>query len=81
MKVQNLLGAYAFKCDMIISIRIPENIEKSKYFDAYVFSPKKRIEIRKLVMGLDFTSLYFSLIMAYNLSSNKIILIYCGSKV
>ncbi|CAG8737140.1 14502_t:CDS:1, partial [Gigaspora rosea] len=31
MKVRNLLGAYAFKRDMVISTRIPENTEKVKY--------------------------------------------------
>ncbi|CAI2166379.1 16627_t:CDS:10 [Funneliformis geosporum] len=36
----------------------------------------KRIETRRPVMGLDFASLYSSLIMAYNLSSDKIILTY-----
>ena len=36
--------------------------------------PKKKIEMRRPVTGLDFASLYPSLIMAYNLSPDKIIL-------
>ena len=59
---------------MVISTRIPENTEKGKYPSAYVFSPKKVIEMRRPVTGLDFASLYPSLIMAYNLSPDKIIL-------
>ncbi|RIB19688.1 ribonuclease H-like domain-containing protein [Gigaspora rosea] len=74
MKVRNLLGAYAFKRDMVISTRIPENTEKVKYPGAYIFPPKKGIEMRRPVAGLDFASLYPSLIMAYNLSPDKIIL-------
>jgi DNA polymerase elongation subunit (family B) len=74
MKVRNLLGTYAFKQDMLFSSRVYENIEKGKYPGAYVFPPKKGIEARRPVMGLDFASLYPSLIMAYNLSPDKIIL-------
>ncbi|PKK61378.1 DNA/RNA polymerase [Rhizophagus irregularis] len=74
MKVRNLLGAYAFKRDMLFSTRVCENIEKGKYPGAYVFPPKKGIETRRPVTGLDFASLYPSLIMAYNLSPDKIIL-------
>ncbi|CAI2195503.1 17176_t:CDS:2, partial [Funneliformis geosporum] len=51
-----------------------ENIEKGKYPGAYVFPPEKVIETRRRVIGLDFASLYPSLIMAYNLSPDKIIL-------
>src|SRR5438034_1250265 len=74
MKVRNLLGTYAFKRDMVFSTRVFENIEKGKYPGAYVFPPKKGIESRRPVTGLDFASLYPSLIMAYNLSPDKIIL-------
>jgi DNA polymerase elongation subunit (family B) len=74
MKVRNLLGAYAFKRNIVFSTRVCENIEKGKYPDAYVFPPKKVIERRRPVTGLDFASLYPSLIMAYNLSPDKIIL-------
>ncbi|CAI2175396.1 3700_t:CDS:2 [Funneliformis geosporum] len=58
---------------MVISTRVPENIEKGKYPDAYVFSPKKGIVSRRPVTGLDFASLYSSIIMAHNLFSEKFI--------
>ncbi|CAI2201050.1 1343_t:CDS:2, partial [Funneliformis geosporum] len=52
-------------------LKVCENIEKEKYPDAYVFLPEKGIETRRPVTGLDFASLYLSLIMAYNLSPDK----------
>src|SRR3954466_3981281 len=45
-----------------------------KYPGAYVFPPIKGLENRRPVTGLDFASLYSSLIMIYNLSPDKIIL-------
>ncbi|CAI2176400.1 9237_t:CDS:2 [Funneliformis geosporum] len=54
--------------------RVPEDIEKEKYPDAYVFPPKKGIMTERPVTGLNFVSLYPSIIMTYNLSSEKIIL-------
>ena len=74
MKVQNLLDTYAFKHDMVFSTRVCENIEKRKYSSTYVFLPKKEIKMRRPVIGLDFASLYPNLIMAYNLTPDKIIL-------
>ncbi|CAI2197401.1 11482_t:CDS:2, partial [Funneliformis geosporum] len=50
--------AYAVKRDMVISTRVPKNIEKGKYPGAYVFPSKKGIESRRPVIGLDFASLY-----------------------
>ncbi|CAI2185999.1 18733_t:CDS:2 [Funneliformis geosporum] len=47
MKIQNLLDTYAFKCDIVFSSRVYENIEKGKYSDTYVFLPEKGIEMRK----------------------------------
>src|SRR3954452_22490219 len=67
MKVRNLLGAYATKRNILFSTRQCENTEKGKYPGAYVFPPKKGIETKRPVTGLDFASLYPSLIMAYNL--------------
>ncbi|CAI2197205.1 15449_t:CDS:2, partial [Funneliformis geosporum] len=45
-----------------------------KYSGAYVFLPVKGLKNRCLVIGLDFASLYLSLIITYNLSPDKIIL-------
>src|SRR5436305_15228160 len=74
MKVRNLLGAYAIKRDIVFSTRVCENIEKGKYPGAYIFLPKKGIKTKRPVTGLDFASLYPSLIMTYNLSPEKFIL-------
>ncbi|CAI2184923.1 12181_t:CDS:2 [Funneliformis geosporum] len=73
MKVQNFFKAYAVKRDIVISTWVPENIEKGKYPDAYVFPPKKGIKSRRPITGLDFALLYFSIIMAYNLFPEKFI--------
>ncbi|CAI2185394.1 2402_t:CDS:2 [Funneliformis geosporum] len=43
---------------MVISTRVPENIEKVKYSGVYIFPPKKVIKSGRPVMGLDFASLY-----------------------
>ncbi|CAI2189214.1 15715_t:CDS:2, partial [Funneliformis geosporum] len=43
MKVRNLLSACAIKRDMVISTKLPEDIEKGKYPGAYIFPPKKGI--------------------------------------
>ena len=59
---------------MVFSTRVFEDLEKEKYSDAYVFLLKKGIEMRRPVTELDFVLLYPSLIMAYNLSPDKIIL-------
>jgi DNA polymerase elongation subunit (family B) len=74
MRVRNLLGAYAAKRNMLFSTISCKDKENGKYPGAYVFPPKKGIENKRPVTGLDFASLYPSLIMAYNLSPEKIIL-------
>ncbi|CAI2163080.1 15329_t:CDS:2 [Funneliformis geosporum] len=74
IKIRHLLSAYAVKRDIIFSMKIYENIKKGKYPDTYVFLPKKGIEKERPVTGLNFTFLYPSLIMIYNLSPEKFIL-------
>ena len=51
-----------------------QQTETGKFPGAYVFPPVKGLENRRPVTGLDFASLYPSLIMTYNLSPDKIIL-------
>src|SRR4051794_27446545 len=51
-----------------------QQTETGKYPGAYVFPPVKGLENRRPVTGLDFASLYLSLIITYNLSPDKIIL-------
>ena len=72
MKVRNLLGAYAAKRNMLFSTISCKNKENGKYPGAYVFLLKKGIKNKRPVTGLDFASLYPSLIMAYNLSPEKL---------
>ena len=113
MKVCNLLGAYAWRRNILVSMIPLEREETGKYPGAYVFPPEKGIcpnperlinvenaiknakDANSLhsgpagqaitdafdalvsdrpVAGLDFSSLYPSLIMAYNLSPEKILL-------
>ncbi len=44
-----------------------------KFSGAYVFPSEKGLENKHPVIGLDFTSLYPSIIMTYNLSPEKMI--------
>ncbi|PKK58991.1 DNA/RNA polymerase [Rhizophagus irregularis] len=74
MKVQNLLNAGAWREGILTSTIPCEQTETGKYSGAYVFPPVKGLENRRPVTGLDFASLYPSLIMTYNLSPDKIIL-------
>ena len=123
MKVCNLLAAYAWRRNILVSMIPLERMESGKYPGAYVFPPEKgvvpdpahmeaveiaaaelraaleaetagepgaakRVAEAKVVLlrafnafasdrpvtGLDFASLYPSLIMAYNLSPEKILL-------
>jgi len=59
---------------MLFSTIYYKDKEKDKYSEAYVFPPIKGIKNKHPVTGLDFASLYPSLIMAYNLSPEKLIL-------
>ncbi|CAG8597718.1 9267_t:CDS:2 [Paraglomus brasilianum] len=74
MKVRNLLSASAWQEGILTSTIPCEQTETRKYPGAYVFPPVKGLENRRPVTGLDFASLYPSLIMTYNLSPEKIIL-------
>ncbi|RHZ63691.1 hypothetical protein Glove_328g103 [Diversispora epigaea] len=74
MKVRNLLSASAWQEGILTSTIPCEQTETGKYPGAYVFPPVKGLENRRPITGLDFASLYPSLIMTYNLSPDKIIL-------
>ncbi|CAB5394936.1 unnamed protein product [Rhizophagus irregularis] len=73
MKVSNLLSASAW-WEGILTSTISERTETESFPGAYVFPPIKGLENKHPVTGLDFASLYPSLIMTYNLSPDKIIL-------
>ncbi|CAG8583261.1 20708_t:CDS:2 [Cetraspora pellucida] len=60
--------------EVLSSTILKEETRTEKYPGAYVFSPVKGLKNRHPITGLDFASLYLSLIITYNLSSNKIIL-------
>jgi DNA polymerase elongation subunit (family B) len=74
MNVCNLLGAEAWSSNMLCSMIASENTESGKYLGAYVIALIKGLKNKCLVTGLDFASLYPSLMMTYNLSPDKIIL-------
>ncbi|CAG8698889.1 8642_t:CDS:2, partial [Cetraspora pellucida] len=74
MKVCNLLGAEAWSSNMLCSMIASENTEFGKYLGAYVITPIKGLKNKCPVIGLNFVSLYPSLIMTYNFSPDKIIL-------
>src|SRR4051812_9748705 len=74
MKVCNLLSTSAWQRGILTSMISSQQTETGKYPGAYVFSPVKGFENRHPVTGLDFVSLYSSLIITYNLSPDKIIL-------
>ncbi|CAG8562635.1 1013_t:CDS:2 [Cetraspora pellucida] len=74
MKVCNLLGAEAWSSNILCSMIALKNTESVKYSRAYIIIPIKGFKNKRLVTGLDFSSLYPSLIITYNLSLDKIIL-------
>lgn len=71
MRVSNLLSGHAWYYNIMATMTRPEEGTGDKYTGAYVFPPVKGLENRRPVTGLDFSSLYPSLIMAYNLSPEK----------
>jgi len=73
MKVCNLLGAEAWKRDMLVSMIPGKDVESGKYPGAHVFPPIKGLNNKRPVTGLDFASLYPSIIMSYNLSPEKMV--------
>ncbi|CAG8624923.1 5237_t:CDS:1, partial [Paraglomus brasilianum] len=75
MKVCNLLGAEAWKRDILITMIPSERTEKGTFPGAYVFPPDKGLENKRPVTGLDFASLYPSIIMNYNLSPETMTLL------
>ena len=74
MKVRNLLSASAWQEEILTSTISCEQTESGSFPRAYVFPLIKGLENKHPVTGLDFASLYLSLIMTYNLSPDKIIL-------
>jgi DNA polymerase elongation subunit (family B) len=74
MRVCNMLAGYASRKEFVCSLTSKKKEVEGKYPGAYVFEPDKGLENRRPVTGLDFSSLYPSIIMTYNLSPEKIII-------
>ena len=72
-KVSNLLGAEAWAENILFTMKIPDKKASRKFPGAYVFPPEKGLENKRPVTGLDFNSLYPSIIMTYNLSPEKMV--------
>ena len=72
-KVSNLLGAEAWAQNILYTTKISSQKTSGKFPGAYVFPPEKGLENKRPVTGLDFASLYPSIIMAYNLSPEKMV--------
>ena len=80
-KVRNMLGAYCQRArrlaadnnryPLLMSMIAEEVHMEGKYPGAYVVSPEKGLEEDLPTTGLDFSSLYPSLIRTYNLSLDK----------
>jgi len=72
MKIRNLLASRAYVRSVAFS-NIGKQGEEGKYPGAYVFYPKRGWHNKRPITGLDFSSLYPSLMMAYNLSPERLI--------
>ncbi|CAI2202102.1 15173_t:CDS:1, partial [Funneliformis geosporum] len=72
-KVSNLLGAEAWAQDILFSMKNSDQKASKKFPGAYVFPLERGLENKRPVTGLDFASLYPSIIMTYNLSPEKMI--------
>jgi DNA polymerase elongation subunit (family B) len=75
MKVRNLIGCFAHKNGIAFSnaktTKSPD--EKDHYPGAWVFPPTRGLNAKRPITGLDFASLYPSLMMTYNLSPDMVV--------
>lgn len=72
IKVRNLTGAYCYDMGIVFSNSRVNN-KKIGYPGAHVFPPKKGLNNKYPVVAVDFSSLYPSLMMTYDLSPEKAI--------
>ena len=73
MKVSNLLGAKAWTQNILYIMKISDQKASRKFLEVYVFPSKKCLENKHSIAGLDFAFLYSSIIMNYNLLSEKMV--------
>ena len=72
-KVRNMAFAWAERYrDTLFSARVSVPTYAGKFPGAHVFYPQKGVHRDRPITGLDFSSLYPSIMMAYNLSLEKI---------
>jgi DNA polymerase elongation subunit (family B) len=75
MKVRNVIGSYCHRRGIAFSNagsgKTPE--EKDHYPGAWVFPPERGLNAKRPITGLDFASLYPSLMMCYNLSPDMVV--------
>jgi DNA polymerase elongation subunit (family B) len=75
MKVRNLIGSYAHRREIQFSNAGSGKTaeEKDHYPGAWVFPPERGLHAARPITGLDFASLYPSLMMTYNLSPDMVV--------
>lgn len=75
MKVRNVIGSYCHRNDIAFSNAKSDKSddEKDHYPGAWVFPPERGLHVRRPITGLDFASLYPSLMMTYNFSPDMIV--------
>ncbi len=71
MKVSNLLSAEVWAQNILYTTKISGQKASGKFPGVYVFPLEKGLENKHPIIGLDFASLYPSIIMTYNFSSEK----------
>lgn len=75
-RVGNMLAAHAGRAGLACTLRsndVADHEKGLKYEGAYVIPPRKGLYRDRPITGLDFASLYPSIIMAYNLSPERYI--------
>lgn len=75
MKVRNVIGSYCHRRGIAFSNAGSGKTaeEKDHYPGAWVFPPERGLNATRPITGLDFASLYPSLMMCYNLSPDMVI--------
>lgn len=75
MKVRNLIGAQAHRFGVAFSNARPNRapVDKDHYPGAWVCNPERRLNFDDPISGIDYSSLYPSLMMTYNISPEKVI--------
>ncbi len=75
MKVRNVIGSYCHKYEIAFSNAKSDKTDSDKdhYPGAWVFPPERGLNNKRPITGLDFASLYPSLMMAFNLSPDMIV--------